>query len=75
LGDEVSEFIQFSDLTLGIYKKLVLSNNRVIGAVLYGDTIDGAWYQQLLDSKQDIVAIRDKLIFGQAYAEQQESNL
>jgi len=67
--------IQFSDLSLGIYKKIVIKNNRIIGAVLYGETRDGAWYQQLLDNQQDITDLRDKLIFGQAYASQQESAL
>jgi len=75
LGDEDSELIQFSDLSLGIYKKIVIKNNRIIGAVLYGETRDGAWYQQLLDNQQDITDLRDKLIFGQAYASQQESAL
>jgi len=75
LGDEDSEFIQFSDLSLGIYKKIVIKNNCIVGAVLYGETVDGAWYQQLLDNKQDISDLRDKLIFGQAYASQQEGAL
>ncbi len=75
LGDEDSEFIQFSDLSLGIYKKIVIKNNHIIGAVLYGETADGAWYQQLLDNQQDITDLRDKLIFGQAYAQQQEGAL
>lgn len=68
LGDKDCEFIQFRDLTLGIYKKLVLKDNRLVGAVLYGATADGNWYQQLLESKQDLSRIRDSLIFGQNYA-------
>jgi len=68
LGDEDCEFIQFSDLSLGVYKKLVLKENRLVGAVLYGETADGNWYQQLLESKQDLSKIRDSLIFGQNYA-------
>jgi len=75
LGDEDSEFIQFSDLSLGIYKKIVIKSNHIIGALLYGETVDGAWYQQLLDNKQDISDLRDKLIFGQVYASQQEGTL
>jgi len=69
LGDEDCEIIHFSDLALGIYKKLVLKDKRLVGAVLYGDTIDGGWYQQLLESKQDLSDIRNKLIFGQHYAQ------
>jgi len=39
----------------------------VVGAVLYGDTADGAWYQELLEKKADISSIRDILVFGKAY--------
>jgi nitrite reductase (NADH) large subunit len=66
-GDASAESIQFSDPALGIYKKLVIKANQLIGAVLYGDTADGNWYQQLLEQKTDIANIRDALIFGQAY--------
>jgi len=72
LGDDECEIIQFSDLALGIYKKLVLKNNRLIGADLYGETADGGWYQQLLESAQDISDIRDILIFGEHYANTDE---
>jgi nitrite reductase (NADH) large subunit len=69
LGDASTETIRFTDPHLGIYKKLVIKANRVIGAVLYGDTADGSWYQELLEQKTDIAPIRDVLIFGKAYAE------
>jgi nitrite reductase (NADH) large subunit len=36
--------------------------------VLYGDTLDGVWYQELLESKTNISAWRDILIFGKSYA-------
>jgi len=68
LGDESCEIIQFNDLSLGLYKKLVLKDNCLVGAVLYGDTADGSWYQQLLESKQNLSEIRHTLIFGQHYA-------
>ena len=67
-GDASTESIVFTDASVGIYKKLVLNANRLIGAVLYGDTADGSWYQELLEKKTDITSIRDVLIFGQAYA-------
>ena len=50
-----------------MYKRLVLRDNRVIGSVLYGDTVDGAYYFQLLRDKQDIHEIRDHLMFGQSH--------
>ncbi len=68
IGDNSSESILFTDPGLGIYKKLVLKANRVAGAVLYGDTADGQWYQELLEQKTDISGIRDTLMFGKAYA-------
>lgn len=67
LGDAESESITFSDPALGIYKKLVLKANQLIGAVLYGDTADGSWYQELLETQKSVVEMRDKLIFGKAY--------
>ncbi len=67
-GDKDCESIHFTDPALGIYKKLVLKANKLIGAVLYGDTADGGWYQQLLEQEENISGIRDALIFGKAYA-------
>lgn len=69
-GDKNSESICFSDPALGIYKKLVIKANKLIGAVMYGDTADGSWYQQLLEQKENIADIRDALVFGKAYAGQ-----
>ncbi|MEQ1635074.1 MAG: FAD-dependent oxidoreductase [Methylococcales bacterium] len=66
-GDASAETIQFTDAALGIYKKLVIKANRLIGAVLYGDTADGAWYQELLEKQENVSALRAVLIFGKAY--------
>ncbi len=67
LGDESCEIITFTDPALGIYKKLVIKENKLIGTVLYGDTVDGSWYHELLEAEQDITEIREYLIFGQRY--------
>ncbi len=67
VGDHTTETIQFTDTSLGIYKKLVLKANKLVGAVLYGDTQDGYWYQELLEKAQSITPIREQLIFGKAY--------
>jgi nitrite reductase (NADH) large subunit len=69
IGDAHSEQIRFSDPSRGVYKKLIVKRDKLQGAVLYGDTGDGAWYQALMDSGESIANIRDKLIFGKAYAE------
>ena len=67
LGDADCEHINYIDSALGIYKKLVIKANKLIGAVLYGDTLDGNWYQDLLEQEAPISGIRDGLIFGKAY--------
>ena len=61
------EEIVLRDAGAGIYKRLVLSDNRIIGAVLYGDTADGPWFFDLLNKQTDVSELRDSLIFGQAY--------
>ena len=67
-GGEGCEDIVLRDAARGIYKRVVVRDDRVIGAVLYGDTADGGWYFDLLKRGEDIGAIRDMLIFGQAFA-------
>lgn len=68
-GDAQTEDLVFQDPNRGIYKRLVLKNDRVVGVVLYGDTADGNWYFQLMKDRTDISEMRDRLIFGRAYAE------
>ena len=62
------EEIVLRDAARGIYKRLVLKDNKLVGVVLYGDTADGAWFFDLLKKGTDIAALRDTLIFGPAYA-------
>lgn len=68
IGDEHCDHIRFTDPTLGIYKKLIIKNDKIQGAVLYGDTGDGLWYQELMEQDETIVEIRQALIFGKAFA-------
>jgi len=68
-GSGESEDIVLRDATRGVYKRLILREGRLVGAVLYGDTGDGNWYFDLLKRGEDITPIRDSLIFGQAYAD------
>jgi len=67
-GGAGAEDIVLRDASRGIYKRVVVQNDRIVGAVLYGDTADGNWYFDLLKKGEDISAIRDLLIFGQAFA-------
>ncbi|HLD09694.1 MAG TPA: (2Fe-2S)-binding protein, partial [Methylophilaceae bacterium] len=53
------------DAVGGVYKKLVIQDDKIIGSVLYGDTTDGAWYFQMLRDNKPIHEIRDHLMFGQ----------
>jgi nitrite reductase (NADH) large subunit len=71
LGDSVDDDdrqeIVFRDAAAGVYKRLTIKDNRIIGAVLFGETSDGAWFNDLKNKELDISEMRDTLIFGQAY--------
>ena len=67
-GGEGSEDIVMRDAARGIYKRVVVKDNKLVGTVLYGDTADGSWYFDLLKKQEDISDIREALIFGQAFA-------
>jgi nitrite reductase (NADH) large subunit len=62
------EEIVFRDPGRGVYKRRVLAENRIVGAVMYGDTADGAWFFQKLKAAEDVTEGRDTLIFGPAFA-------
>lgn len=65
--DSDRDTIVLRDAARGVYKKLVLSENRVAGAVLYGDTVDGSWYYELMRQGTDVSAFRDEILFGRAH--------
>ncbi|RMB54857.1 assimilatory nitrite reductase (NAD(P)H) large subunit precursor [Sphingomonas sp. PP-CE-3A-406] len=67
-GGAGAEDIVLRDASRGIYKRVVVKDDRIVGAVLYGDTTDGGWYFDLLKRGEDIAPIRDMLIFGQSFA-------
>jgi len=67
-GGEGCEDIVLRDATRGVYKRVIVKEDKIVGAVLYGDTADGNWYFDLLKKGEDISEIRDALIFGQAFA-------
>jgi nitrite reductase (NADH) large subunit len=66
MGGEGAEEIVMSDPFGGVYKKLVIKDDKLIGACLYGDTVDGSYYFKLLRDGRSIADIRDKLIFGES---------
>ena len=65
LADDTEEII-LSDPHDGVYKKLVIRNNQLVGACLFGDTVDGSWYFKLLREGRNVADIRDKLMFGES---------
>ncbi len=67
VGDDSTEDLVFQDPGRGVYKKVVLKDNRIKGAVMYGDTIDGTWYFELMRDNTDVSDFRDNLLFGQAH--------
>ena len=65
-GPEFEEIV-LNDPFGGVYKKLIIQNDKIVGGVMVGDTKDGSWYFQLLRDKQNINEIRDHLMFGQSH--------
>ncbi|MBK6615119.1 nitrite reductase large subunit NirB [Ottowia sp.] len=65
-GGEGTEEIVMSDPFGGVYKKLVLRDDKLVGACLYGDTTEGTWYFQLLREGRSVQDIRDRLMFGES---------
>lgn len=66
MGGDGFEEIVMSDPAGGVYKKLVLKGDQLVGACLYGDTVDGSWYFKLLRDGRSVSDIRDKLMFGES---------
>ena len=69
IGAAGTEEILLSDPGFGTYKKFVIADRRLVGAVLFGDTADGLWYLDLIRSGEPIETIRDDLAFGRALVE------
>jgi len=67
IGSGETEEIVLHDAVGGVYKKLVIRDDRIVGGIMVGDTADGSWYLQLLRDRQDIHDIRDHLMFGQSH--------
>ncbi len=65
-GAADTEEILLHDAIGGVYKKIVLKDDRIVGSVMVGDTVDGGWYFQMLRDKKNVAEIRDHLMFGQS---------
>ena len=66
MGGEGCDEIVLSDPQGGVYKKLVIKDDKLVGACLYGDTVDGSWYFKLLREGRSVSDIRDRLMFGES---------
>ena len=68
IGADGSEAIVLNDVRRGTYKKLVIANGRLTGAVLVGDVTDALWYLELIRRREPIAGIRSVMMFGRALA-------
>lgn len=69
MGGEGSESLVLSDRRRGTYKKLVIADGRLTGAVLIGDTVDALWYLELIRNRDKVAAFRTDMMFGRALAQ------
>jgi nitrite reductase (NADH) large subunit len=68
IGAAGSELIVFNDVRQGVYKKLVIAEGRLVGAVLVGDTGDALWYLELIRTRSPVAGIRRDMMFGRSLA-------
>jgi nitrite reductase (NADH) large subunit len=69
LGDSTADgaehvILRYSDQAAGVYKRLALHEDVVIGAILMGDTSDARWLQRLIDDKRDVSAFGSRMLDG-----------
>ena len=67
-GDDCEEIV-LRDAARGVYRRLVLKDDKLIGIVLYGDVSHGAWLFDLLKRGADIAEMRETMMFGPGAAE------
>ena len=67
-ADAADEEITLHDEKRGLYKKLILRDDRIVGSVLYGSVANGPWYVELMRARADVSLMRDQIIFGRAFA-------
>ena len=73
LPSEGQDCIVLNDAARGVYKKLVVGQGRLVGAVLVGETQDALWYLDLIRSGAPIAALRNDLMFGRGMADQRRA--
>jgi nitrite reductase (NADH) large subunit len=73
IGADGTETIVLDDVRHGTYKKLVVSDGRLTGAVLVGDAGDALWYLELIRNREQIAGIRNRMMFGRSLAVRPEA--
>jgi nitrite reductase (NADH) large subunit len=73
IGADGSETIVLKDIRHGTYRKLVISEGRLSGAVLVGDVSDALWYLELIRTREPVAAIRSDMMFGRSLAARREA--
>jgi nitrite reductase (NADH) large subunit len=71
MGAEGSEAIVLKDIKRGTYRKLVIAEGRLTGAVLVGDVSDALWYLEMIRTRQSVAAIRTDMMFGRSFIRQE----
>ncbi|WP_167855938.1 NAD(P)/FAD-dependent oxidoreductase [Natronospirillum operosum] len=66
-AEDPNDLIVWRDEAHREYRKLILRNNRLVGAVLFGDVRDGQFYQDLIERQVDVSTVRQTLVFGAAF--------
>jgi nitrite reductase (NADH) large subunit len=68
---EGDDDLVFTDRAHRHYRRFVLRDDRLVGALLFGETGDALWYRDLIRSGTDVSGIRHLLAFGRALAVRQ----
>jgi nitrite reductase (NADH) large subunit len=66
MGSDGSESILLSDVRRGTYKKLVIADGKLTGAVLIGETADALWYLEMIRNRKPVAGIRKEMMFGRS---------
>jgi nitrite reductase (NADH) large subunit len=61
---EGAETVLMSDPGLGLYRKLIFGEDRLLGAVFVGDIAEQGWCKELIRTGASIADHRDDLMFG-----------
>lgn len=64
--DAAGDPIVLSDPRRGVYRKLLVRDGRLSGALLVGDLGESRWYMDLIRTGESVTPFRDELMFGRA---------